>query len=303
MMATDKTPQPLQNQMTIVNPDGTPTDYFIRWAQERQKAILDTTDAAQVQTLAEGVLAARKLIGGVGIDVNSGSEAFLSGDVTIDAKIQELLDLISSTRGSVLYRGDTAWEALAPGTAGQVLSTNGAGADPSWIAAGGGGGSSTSYAQSSASAASTSAYAGKGARVIPQANITISKLMFTVNEVAGRTYQAFVVTANSSHVIQTVAASAPSYVSGASGVTTRTHTLSTPVAITAGTIIGIMLYCTSTAANVSNGVIAGTSEVGPLPNTAGNTYFRDSVATPPSVGSTMESGANAFFAGMFFTYD
>lgn len=140
MMATDKTPQPLQNRMAIVNPDGTPTDYFIRWAQERQKAILDTTDAAQVEAIAEDVLAARKLIGGVGIDVNSGPEAFLSSDVTIDAKIQELLDLISSTRGSVLYRGATDWAALAPGTAGQVLSTNGAGADPSWIAAGGGGG-------------------------------------------------------------------------------------------------------------------------------------------------------------------
>lgn len=139
MMATDKTPQPLQNRMAIVNPDGTPTDYFIRWAQERQKAILDTTDAAQVEAIAEDVLAGRKLIGGVGIDVNSGPEASLSADVTIDAKIQELLDLISSTRGSVLYRGNTAWAALAPGTAGQVLSTNGAGADPSWIAAGGGG--------------------------------------------------------------------------------------------------------------------------------------------------------------------
>lgn len=148
MMATDKTPQPLQNRMAIVNPDGTPTDYFIRWAQERQKAILDTTDAAQVELIAEGVLSARKLIGGVGIDVNSGPEAFLSGDVTIDAKIQELLDLISSTWGSVLYRGNTAWEALAPGTAGQVLSTNGAGADPSWIAAGGGGSAAWSVAGS-----------------------------------------------------------------------------------------------------------------------------------------------------------
>ena len=140
---TDKTPQPLQNRMVIVNPDGTPTDYFIRWAQERQKAILDTTDAGQVQTIAEDVLAARKLIGGTGIDVNAGPEAFLSSDVTIDAKIQELLDVISSTRGSVLYRGNTAWAALAPGTAGQVLSTNGAGADPSWITAGGGGGGTT----------------------------------------------------------------------------------------------------------------------------------------------------------------
>jgi len=52
-----------------------------------------------------------------------------------------LLDGIGSTRGSLLYRGASAWAALAPGTSGQVLQTNGAGADPSWAAGGGGGGS------------------------------------------------------------------------------------------------------------------------------------------------------------------
>lgn len=46
--------------------------------------------------------------------------------------VQTLLDGISSTRGTVLYRGASAWSALASGTAGQVLTTGGAGADPSW---------------------------------------------------------------------------------------------------------------------------------------------------------------------------
>ena len=46
-----------------------------------------------------------------------------------------LLDtLFSSSRGSILYRGASAWLALAPGTAGHRLQTNGAGADPSWAA-------------------------------------------------------------------------------------------------------------------------------------------------------------------------
>lgn len=35
-------------------------------------------------------------------------------------------------RGDILYRGATEWLLLAPGTAGQVLRTNGPGADPSW---------------------------------------------------------------------------------------------------------------------------------------------------------------------------
>lgn len=49
------------------------------------------------------------------------------------------LDTIGSTRGSVLYRGASAWSALTPGTSTYVLTSNGAGADPSWQAPGGSG--------------------------------------------------------------------------------------------------------------------------------------------------------------------
>jgi hypothetical protein len=50
-----------------------------------------------------------------------------------------LLDVISSTRGAVLYRGASGWAALTPGTSGYFLKTNGAGNDPAWAAGGGGG--------------------------------------------------------------------------------------------------------------------------------------------------------------------
>lgn len=56
--------------------------------------------------------------------------------------LSTVLDSISSTQGSILYRNATQWVALAPGTAGQFLSTNGAGANPSW-----GGGSIPSLTQ------------------------------------------------------------------------------------------------------------------------------------------------------------
>ena len=42
-----------------------------------------------------------------------------------------------STQGSVLYRNAANWVCLAPGTSGQLLSTNGAAANPSWITASG----------------------------------------------------------------------------------------------------------------------------------------------------------------------
>ncbi|MGJ5136856.1 beta strand repeat-containing protein [Bradyrhizobium oligotrophicum] len=58
---------------------------------------------------------------------NSGGTAVPS---TLSAS--DVLDMIGSTRGSVTYRGASAWAALTPGTSGQVLTSNGAGADPSW---------------------------------------------------------------------------------------------------------------------------------------------------------------------------
>lgn len=70
-----------------------------------------------------------KIIAGTGL--NGGGD--LSQDRTLNADIQELLDGISSTRGVILYRGASGWAALAPGTAGQVLTSGGAGADPHWV--------------------------------------------------------------------------------------------------------------------------------------------------------------------------
>ncbi len=45
------------------------------------------------------------------------------------------LDGIGNTQGDILYRNATVWTVLAPGTAGQVLQTGGAGANPSWTTA------------------------------------------------------------------------------------------------------------------------------------------------------------------------
>ena len=43
------------------------------------------------------------------------------------------LDVFGSTQGMILYRGASGWAALAVGTAGQYLSTQGAGANPQWV--------------------------------------------------------------------------------------------------------------------------------------------------------------------------
>lgn len=44
----------------------------------------------------------------------------------------DVLDMLGATQGNILYRNSSAWTVLAPGTAGQVLQTGGAAANPSW---------------------------------------------------------------------------------------------------------------------------------------------------------------------------
>jgi len=50
---------------------------------------------------------------------------------------QAMLNGISITQGALLYRGFATWDALTPGTAGQVLQTGGAAANPSWVSVAG----------------------------------------------------------------------------------------------------------------------------------------------------------------------
>lgn len=64
-----------------------------------------------------------------------------AGD-TEEVTATQLLDWIGATRGSILYRGAAGWAILSPGTATHVLTSNGAGADPSYQPGGGGGGGS-----------------------------------------------------------------------------------------------------------------------------------------------------------------
>lgn len=65
----------------------------------------------------------------------SGSSAIPS-----DLTVSQVLDAVGSTRGSILYRGASGWAVAAPTTAGQVWTSNGSGADPSYQDVTGGGG-------------------------------------------------------------------------------------------------------------------------------------------------------------------
>jgi hypothetical protein len=60
----------------------------------------------------------------------SGSTAVPTGNT-----LSNILDaIISSSRGTLLYRSNSGWTGLAAGTTGQILQTGGASGDPSWTA-------------------------------------------------------------------------------------------------------------------------------------------------------------------------
>lgn len=63
---------------------------------------------------------------------NGGTGVQESEKITPANAVQSLLDAISTTQGTVLYYNGTDWVALAAGTAGQFLKTQGAAANPVW---------------------------------------------------------------------------------------------------------------------------------------------------------------------------
>lgn len=72
--------------------------------------------------------------------------------------ISSVLDkLLGTTQGSVIYRGASSWEALAPGSSGQFLKTLGAAANPAWDTIPGGGDLLASNNLSDVASANTSA--------------------------------------------------------------------------------------------------------------------------------------------------
>lgn len=88
---------PLNPNVRIVDPEtGLPTPEFMRWWQDQA-------------------------------DTNATITVFVDAE-----DVSGVFDLIDDTQGAVLYRGADEWATLTPGTSGQVLTTQGAVANPVW---------------------------------------------------------------------------------------------------------------------------------------------------------------------------
>lgn len=113
---------PIEDGEQYADDSTTPFTYYVshggEWKQTSASKFTDLLDVPHNYTSG-----ANKLV-----QVNSGATGlqFTTLTAVIDG-------LGSPAQGDVLYRNATSWVFLAPGTSGQVLSTGGASANPSWI--------------------------------------------------------------------------------------------------------------------------------------------------------------------------
>lgn len=69
---------------------------------------------------------------------DTGSLIYRTASLWTSGSVTTVLDaVLTNTQGSIIYRSGAAWTYLTPGTAGQSLQTQGAGANPTWASVGG----------------------------------------------------------------------------------------------------------------------------------------------------------------------
>lgn len=98
----------------------------VTWVNPPSAAVagVDSNFAVSGGTLSFATIPAGEVL------ANSGSSTAEPTATSLSALLDEA---IGATQGDLIFRGSSAWNALGPGTAGQLLQSGGAGANPSWI--------------------------------------------------------------------------------------------------------------------------------------------------------------------------
>lgn len=141
-MTVSKDTGPLVWNVPIVNKSGQPTPEFQRrWETQRQNNALIGTitfgSGAPTGTPEDGAEYVDTSVTPYVFYIGSGGTWHQVGPKVLD-DLQDV-NIPSVARGDILFRNATEWVILAPGTDGDVLTTHGPGADPTWDTASGGG--------------------------------------------------------------------------------------------------------------------------------------------------------------------
>lgn len=107
------------------------------WPADPIPGSTNTIDQAALDNTfgdARGSLVVRGALQWVALPKGDANDVLAAGaDDTAWSTLTALLDAVfSNAHGAVMYRGAAAWAALGPGTEDRVLTTHGAGADPTW---------------------------------------------------------------------------------------------------------------------------------------------------------------------------
>jgi hypothetical protein len=218
-----------------------------------------------------------------------------SSAAPVPTTLSALIDhAIGSSPGDILYRDSSAWKVLAPGTTGQFLETQGAGANPQWATpAGGGGGGAGAWwnlVYPPGGSAFASSNASQGNLVTPQQNITLFQISVFLTTVNSATYKVGIAPFNTGTAKIT---SAPTYgaavtIGSSAGAVNQwiSASFSGAFAMTAGTTYVVFIVrtdATSTTSMSINTTLSGPAVYSPGFLPAGST---NSTARLASLGPT-----------------
>lgn len=248
-------------------------------------AVLDGLGAARGDVLYRGAAGWLALPPGAAGNVLATAGAGADPSWAALPTISALLDTISSTRGTVLYRGAAGWAALAPGTAGNVLTTAGAGADPSWAAGGGGGFTPSAEMfdvpeQSIHSGVSFAAGFFVGRSSIQPAKATLVAICFYCVTANATSQMTPAIYADAANIPGALLASGPTITGPPQGL--NTLLLTTPLNVTAGQPLWLGFINTAAAVVVGQAV-SGTPLV----------LWAQASNTPPSTAPAASFGGTA----------
>lgn len=214
---------------------------------------------------------------------------------------QQTLNAISTTPGAMLVRTATQWQALLPGTAGDVLTTQGPGALPGWLTptSSGGGGADT-IAMNFTNGNSGTGFATKGSLIVPTTDILLAALWFHVDEVVGGNYIVSVVELTSFTIATVLAQTSPIAATAAQSIMRR-FVLSSTATLEAGKRYAVLHTRTDASTTTSSGLYSGTNDPYPAPLAWQNTFVREA-SKLPSVGDTLLNGASPYHTGLEWAF-
>lgn len=167
-----------------------------------------------------------------------------------ECTLSQVLDFIgSAAQGDILYRGSSGWARLAAGTSGNVLTTGGSGANPSWASSATNTSKVWDHTWGANTTASATAFAFRGLRVLPQDTIIVDGIStHLVSPTSSGTYVAYICTMSSTTTIGSVlGTSATLTATSTARINPALFTFATPITLSPGTAYALFVGCTSSS--------------------------------------------------------